>query len=50
MEYYPHVFVAFPKNNAKQEDFTMFAFAEDDFNWDKAFIISAGSWSTVKDL
>ncbi len=51
MEYYPHVFVArFPKNNAKQEDFTMFAFAEDDFDWDKAFIISAGNWSTVKDL
>jgi hypothetical protein len=50
MEYYPHVFVAFPKNNAKQEDFTMFAFAEDDFNWDKAFIISAGNWSAVKDL
>ena len=26
------------------------AFAEDDFDWDKAFIISAGSWSAVKDL
>ena len=45
--YYPRVFVAASKET---KSFCLFAFAENDFNWNKAYIITDGIWGNVMDL